>query len=602
MIVTDPTIVGDSRSARYRRAMEGLFIRSETGTTVPMKFSASQNILWDHVAPRLDRRDKLWFIVLKSRQIYSSTFFCALCFVRTLEQAGTHSLVLAHDLFTSHDLFDKVKTFNDHLPLPKIRAPRMNELVFPFPSGTSRFRVISAGTVAKGRGTTQTAMLLSEIPSWPHPDIATGLFQAMPDLPDTILVQESTARGISGPGKLFYDEWNRAVRGESDLEPIFIPWFTMAKYRRAASLPPDDWDEEEKLLAEAFGGPNGLEVNPDKSSPINIEAVGRQLAWRRYAIKTKCQNSLDNFHQEFPASPEEAFIASGMPAFDKLQVLKQRPNIRPPKWKGTLEQTTKGPKIVERHHGELWVWEDPQPDDQYVIGADTAEGLAGGDYASAQVINCRTLEQAASIHGLIPPYEFACLLNATGRYYNKATLCIEVFPSGHRVQDHLIREFFYPMLHRWKGKPDKVKPGVSHMYGWETNVWSRPILVGAGQRALNHNLVTLHEDGLLDELMHFSKNDNGKYEAEVGHDDRVMALLLALRSREENYVERKVQPIATSDVDIKNVRVVESDVWQHKVDEKTGQISSVATAQKRRQISKILMDKAKQSVKHWMEF
>lgn len=577
--------------------MEGLFIRSESGTVTPMRFSQSQEVMWQHIAPRLDNREKLWFIVLKARQIYSSTFFCALTFVRTLERPGTHSLVLAHDLFTSHDLFDKVKTFNDYLPLPKIRAPRMNELIFPFPQGTSRYRVISAGSVAKGRGTTQTAMLLSEIPSWPHPEIATGLFQAMPDLPDTILVEESTAKGISGHGKLFYDEWNRAVRGESDLEPIFIPWFTMLKYRRPMALPVDDWDDEERLLAETFGGPHGLEVNPDRSRPMNLEAIGFQLAWRRYAIKTKCQNSIDNFHQEFPSSPEEAFIASGMPAFDRLQLSKQRPNIRPPKFRLTME----GKKLVETSQGEVRIWEEPRADDQYVIGADTAEGLAGGDYASAQILNCRTMEQVGTIHGHIPPYEFAVLLNAVGRYYNRAWLCIEVFPSGHRVQDHLIREFFYPMLHRWRGKPDKVKQGVSQLYGWETNVWSRPILVGAGQRSLNHNLVTLHEDGLLDELMHFSKNDEGKYEAEVGHDDRVMALLLALRSREENYVERKLQPITTTG-DINNIRIVESDVWKHEIDEKTGKIVSTSASAERRKISKLLAKKAKDAVKNWMEY
>ena len=588
--------VGTTRSARYRRAMEGLFIRSEYGTVVPMTFSESQRIMWEHVAPRLDNRDKLWFIVLKARQIYSSTFFCALSFIRTLERPGTHSLVLAHDLFTSHDLFDKVKTFDQYLPLPKVRAPRMNELIYPFPNGTSRYRVISAGSVAKGRGTTQTAMILSEIPSWPHPEIAAGLFQAMPDLPDTILVEESTAKGISGPGKLFYDEWNRATRRESDLEPMFIPWFTMMKYRRPVSLPPDDWDEEEKLLAEAFGGPNGLEVNPDRSRVMNLEAIGRQLAWRRYAIKTKCQNSNDIFHQEFPSSPDEAFVASGMPAFDKMALQRQRPHLRPPKWRGTFENK----KITERQNGELRVWVEPEADTQYAIGADTAEGITGGDYAAAQIINCRTMEQVACIHGTIPPYEFAQLLNAVGRYYNKAWLCVEVNASGHRVQDHLIREFYYPNLHRWRGKPDKIKIGQSHLYGWDTSVWSRPILIGAGQRALNHNLVTLHEEGLLEELTHFSKNDDGKYEAEVGHDDRVMALLLALRSREENYVERKLTPITTAP-DINNIRTVESDVWQHGINEK-GQLTSTATAQNRRQIAKILAKKATAAVKHWMEF
>jgi hypothetical protein len=559
------TKVGTDRASRYRRVMEGLFIRSERGTVVPMRFSQSQEVMWAQVAPKLNRREKLWFIVLKGRQVYASTFFQALTFVRTLEQPGTNSLVVAHDLFTSHDLFEKSKTFHEYLPLPKLKSARMNELVFPFPGGTSRYRVISAGTVAKGRGTTQTCMHLSEIPSWPHPDIATGLFQAMPDLPDTILVEESTAKGVSGPGRLFYDEWNAATRGESDLQTIFIPWYVMSKYRRQPGLPADDWDEEERLLAATFG------------------VDGEQLAWRRYAIKTKCQGLLDNFHQEYPSSPEEAFIFSGQPAFDRLSLFKQRANIQAPLWRGTFIDG----KLYPTAQGEVRIWKHPEGGGEYAIGADTAEGLTGGDYAAAEVLDMRTMEQVASVHGTIQPYEFSVLLNHLGHYYNRAALCIEVYPHGHRVQDHLIREFYYPNLHRWRGKPDRVRITPAKLYGWETNVWSRPLLIGAGQRSLNHNLVTLHEEGLLDELLQFSKSDEGKYEAEVGHDDRVLALLLALRTREENYVERHHGPALSEAPLPTSIRVVEA----RDVD-----------GDGRRRISKLLRQRAQEAVRSWMSY
>jgi hypothetical protein len=558
--------------------MEGLFIRSERGTVVPMRFSQSQEIMWERVAPKLNAHDKLWFIVLKGRQVYASTFFQALTFVRTIEQPGTHSLVVAHDLFTSHDLFDKSKTFHDYLPLPKLKASRMNELVFPFPAGTSRYRVISAGTVAKGRGTTQTCMHLSEIPSWPHPEIATGLFQAMPDLTDTIFVEESTAKGMSGPGRLFYEEWNTAVRRESDLEPIFIPWFAMSKYRRVPALAPDDWDDEEKLIVQNWG------------------VDGEQLAWRRYAIKTKCQGLVDNFHQEYPCSPKEAFIFSGQPAFDRLQLDKQEASIMPPAKRGTFLDG----KFHTMSRGEVRIWKEPEAGHEYAIGADTAEGLTGGDYAAAEVLDMRSLEQVASVHGTIQPYEFSVLLNHLCHYYNRASLCIEVYPHGHRVQDHLIREFYYPNLHRWRGKPDQVRIRTAKLYGWETNVWSRPLLIGAGQRALNHNLVTIHEDGLLDELTQFSKLDEGKYEAQVGHDDRVMALLLALRTREENYVERHQAPNLSSETPLpRSIRILESDVYEHTTTE-DGRTASVADT--RRRVSKLLRQRAHDAVKHWMSF
>lgn len=495
--------------------MEALIIRDERGRLSPMKFSDSQELLWTHIAPKLDRHEKIWMIVLKARQTYASTFTQALTFIRTLEQSGTNSLVLAQDLHTSHQLFAMAKRFYDNLPLPQIKPPRVTELEFPMKDGTSIYRVVSAGSMAKGRGTTQSCVHASEAAFWPHPEILDGLFQAMPDLPDTMWILESTANGMVGKGEMFFNLWNASVRGESDLEPVFIAWWKMPKYRRKPGIPQDDWDKEERMLVEQF------------------DLDGEQLAWRRRAIMTKCRGSIDTFKQEYPASPEEAFIASGQPAFDVMTILEQRPNIVPAKLRLTVDAEDGSLMVVSK--GEIRVWKEPEEGRQYVIGADTAEGLSGGDYSCGIVLDMASMEQVASVHGRIQYHEFAILLNALGRYYNTALLAIEVYPQGFTVQDKLLRNHHYPMLHMWKGKPDRVRHNQRSLYGWETNIWSRPLLIAAGQRALNHGLVTLHEDGLLNELMRFSKNDDGKYEAAVGHDDRVLALLIALRSREENY-------------------------------------------------------------------
>lgn len=562
--VSTPHTIATARSARYRRAMEGLHIRTKSGRIAPMRFRPSQEIAWQTVAPDLDAHGKMWYIVLKGRQVYMSTFFQALTFIRTLEQPGTNSLVIAQDLDTSHDLFGKSKMFYDYLPLPKIKAPKIKELDFPFPGGASRYRVISAGIAAKGRGTTQSCVHCSEVAFWPHPEILTGLSQAMPDLPDTIWVLESTANGISGQGRLFYDEWNRAVRGESDNKPIFIPWFTIPEYRRAPALAPDDWDQEERLLVETF------------------QVDGEQLAWRRAAIQTRTQGSVDYFHQEYPSSPDEAFISKGNPAFDRFRLMAMRADVETPQRRLTLESG----KLVDREKGEVRVWREPIPGHAYAIGADTAEGRTGGDYAAAEILDMQSLEQVAAIHGTIQPYDFAMLLNAVGVWYNKASLNIEVYPQGHAVQDVLIRHCLYPNLHRWRGKPDRVKMNPARLFGWETNVWSRPLLIEAGQRAINRGLTTLREEGLIDELTLFTKTDDGKYEAEAGHDDRVMALLLALRTREENYISRVSTPQLSVEDEFTGIRVVEArDV----------------RADAQRRLSRLLRS-ATSAAKSWMEF
>lgn len=546
-----------------------------------MTFSDSQEVAWQHCADRLDRRQKLWFIVLKGRQTYMSTFFQALTFVRTMEQPGTHSLVIAQDLDTSHVLFEKSRLFYDRLPLPKLRAPRIKEIEFPFPGGASRYRVISAGVAAKGRGTTQTCVHMSETAFWQHPEFLTGMLQAMPDLADTFLVIESTANGKRGHGELFYREWLRAVSGESDLIPIFIPWTAMPKYRRSPGVAPDDMTSKEALLVKAF------DVTPE------------QLAWRRFAIQTKTQGDADLFDQEYPISPEVAFIATGQPAFDREAVLALRASIREPISRWTLSADRK--TLVPDPRGALRVWHEPQADVPYVIGADTAEALresasghvrtdTSGDYAAAEILDMRNLRQVASIHGRIPPWDFADWLAATGRWYNKALLAVEINNHGHTTQERLMKSLMYPNLHRWQGHPDRFpKAGGGRIYGWNTNAYSRPLLIDAGRRVINTRLLTLHEEALLAEIDDFSLMDTGKYEAEYGHDDRVIALLIALRSREENYHEVKPAPAYSAE-----------DLSQHAV--RTIEERDTSKAAQRRRMSKILRDKAQQAVRHWMQF
>jgi len=549
--------------------MEGLMIRNEQGLIVPMKFSDSQNIIWKFVAPKLDVHERLWFIVLKSRQVYATTFFENLTFTRTVEKPNTNSLIIAQDLDSAGSIFNMAKRFYDYLPLPKLKPGKVKELLFPLEGGQSMFKVVSAGSAAKGRGTTQTCVHCSEVAFWPHPEVLTGLFQAMPDLGDTLWVLESTANGLIDQGEMFYNQWKAAVSRRSKLTPIFIPWFTMPKYREAPWLPEEEWDEEEKLLSETFND-MGLD--------------GYSLRWRRNAIETKCQGLIEMFHQEYPSTPEEAFISKGLPAFDFLAILRQQKNICNPKERYVLD----GDTLVLDDTGELEVWKTPIPSHQYAIGVDTSEGVKGGDYSCAQIIDMDDLEQVGVIHGLLQPYDLSKLLNRVGHWYNDAIINVEVKNTGWAVQDYLMRIFNYPRFHPWKGKPDRVLTGQVRLWGWDTNSYSRPLLIEAGRRAINKALITIHDSATLDEIKQFSRQDSGYYEAEAGHDDRVLALLLALRTREENYspVHFSSSGLEFSEPDFRGVRIVEA---------------SDRDVLGLRKIHSLLKQKAATAVRTWME-
>lgn len=543
---TSSTAGAETRSQRYRRLIERLLIRDELQDVRPLRLSASQELMWAAVAPLLDEGRPIDVIVLKGRQVYSTTFWQALSFVRTLERAGTLSLIVAHERLTANEILAKARLFAQSLPLPSSLLRLVRDTVsFELPDGTSSIRVTSARRLGKGRGLTLTVMHGSEVAYWENPESLLALRQAMPPHGETIWVLESTANGVAGVGQPFYDEWRAAVDGRSQALPIFIPWYVMPKYQRTPGIPESEWTDEERAVAE---------LAPEHMTP-------ERVAWWRWAVENRCHGSRELFNQEYPATPERAFIASGLPAFDETALLKLRAGVRPPSLTGDFAHG----RFVRDARGPVLVWREPEDGHRYVIGVDTAEGLRGGDYSCAQVIDVDRLEQVAMCHGLLGPWETAERVAALGRWYNRALVIVELQGAGISVQDYLIRVHEYPHLHPWRGRQDSIRPSQPRLYGWVTTVATRPLLLEAGRRVINEGLLMLHDAGTLEELSHFSRVDSGKYEATVGHDDRVMALLLALRSREENFTAAAVLQSPQLEEPWMPVRVIEAWTGERRI-------------------------------------
>src|SRR5207237_5435008 len=105
-----------------------------------------------------------------------------------------------------------------------------------------------------------------------------------------------------GGGEMFDDEWERAGAGERRWPPVFLPWHEFSDYQMPG-IAIEEPTPEECALRERF------------------ELTDAQLAWRRWSIANNTRGDIRLFRQEFPASPEEAFIQSGLPFFDPDQLL-----------------------------------------------------------------------------------------------------------------------------------------------------------------------------------------------------------------------------------------------------------------------------------------
>lgn len=180
--------------------------------------------------------------------------------------------------------------------------------------------------------------------------------------------------------------------------------------------------------------------------------------------------------------------------------------------------------------GALWIWKEPMPGHEYIIGADCAEGVGkDGDNSCFQVIDAISLEQVAEFYSnLVPPNVFAQILNQIGIYYNTATVVVENNAIGSAVLNALSNDMGYEALY-YESKKASSKLGV------KVSPSNRPVLLEALQNRLMNGSVRINSIRLVGEIKTFIYSPQKKRaEAIKGkHDDAIMALCLALYVRDE---------------------------------------------------------------------
>lgn len=501
-----------------------LKIRAKDGSIIPFKLNQPQQRLYDTIREQWRKGKPVRIIILKARQMGFSTLTEAIIFWLCTTAFNMEAMIVAHKDEATKNLFLMSKRFYDHLPdriKPMQRASNAQELVFDKPSRykgsgvglNSRIRCATAGGEGIGRSYTLRALHLSEFAFWPGEKLDTliGLLQAVPDLPGTLIVIESTANGYDE----FKKQWDMAEEaqreGREGFIPVFFAWFEMDEYRR--EVPPGfQRTEEEEALSQTFG--------------LDDE----QLAWRRWCITNNCGGDLNKFHQEYPATPDEAFIATGACVFDKEKIVLRREQVRKDTWERGMfrvkrdftgkiesyqwEQNSKGPVRIRRK---------PETGAPYVIGGDTAG--TGSDFFAAHVLDNRTGDQVAVIHHQFGERMFAEQMYCLGMYYNEALIGIETnystFPQL-CLEDLGYRNFYVrQVLDTYTGR-------LADSFGFQTTPKSRPLIIDGLKDVVKQALETIHDFDTLGEMLTFVYDENWKPQAEEGeHDDLVMSLAIA---------------------------------------------------------------------------
>lgn len=520
-----------------------LRIRDKGGQEVLLRMNPAQERLYGVVRDQVRQGKPVRIIVLKARQMGFSTLISAILFHACAMQRNRAAMLVAHTAEATSNLHAMHKRFYDGLPAP-LRPMRAasNAIELRFQSAAKRqadrdaepglrswIRCATAGGEGIGRSATLQYVHASEFAFWPGDKAETllGLMQAVPPTAGTMVFIESTANGYDE----FKHRWDDAVAGRSEFVPVFFPWYEEAGYRRA--VPPGTvWTPEEQELAERYG------------------LDGEQLAWRRWAITTNCGGDLDKFHQEYPISPEEAFITSGSCYFDaaviqrRLSELWSRPEkpvkrgafVYKKRWDAALQRATLYDiRFEERDGGPVTIWAEPEKGTPYVLGGDTAG--EGSDWFSAYVIDNTSAQMCARIYQQQDEAGFTEQVFCLGQHFNTALVGLEVNFSTYPVR--VLEELGYPKQFVREAEDDYTH-AVRRSFGWRTDGVTRPAMLSELRAAVEAHPEIVKDPELLQEMLVFVKDANGRPAAQQGeHDDLVMGYGITLKIRDQQAANRR---------------------------------------------------------------
>ena len=504
-------------------------------------------------------------LILKPRQKGSSTYSTALLYhYLSSRTANGYIIGGAHD--QGSNLMKMVGRYADYDHFFRERNPvTVLDKSARWQSG-SRLLQGTARNPEAGRSGTFQFVLGTEVARWAEEgvsnaaEVLSGLLKCvpstMPEAGDTAVVLESTARGASGD---FFDRWNNAIdfdefkEGKDGYIKVFAPWYVFSD--SLVEFPSDEHKKEFEASLE-----------PEEKEYWNKWGLTlEQMAWRRKVIEEECQRDPEVFEQDYPVTPESAFLTSGRRRFSKrgLQWLREQCRIHEPDYGNLVQGTSGGVGIPlpndpisfqsegDKWNAMAWRWEQPLPGHSYIVTLDQAKGASESSSADPDNHGAQCWRAGIYDGGVWRPPKLVCRLASMGRNgpecrWDADILEFEVWKMAQYYGGALIaveENFDRGVIERLKQRGaylyrreifNRIEQAKKHSYGWNTNTQTRGILVETMAKSIREfdvegSGVECFCPWTVDELFAFVVKPSGKAEATDGsHDDQVIAMGIAL--------------------------------------------------------------------------
>lgn len=478
----------------------------------------------------------LTFLILKGRQQGFTSFITAYQLACSVLKKNFEGYTLADAVSNAQTIFEnKAKFPHRNLP-PEIQPVEKlnNRKEMRFINMNSSWEV---GVASKDVGRSRTINFFhgSEAAFWkvPMSDLQAAMDPAL--APGCISIYETTANGFND----FKDMWDSGVHIN-----CFFEWWKTSEYQ--ANFESED---KEQAFAELMDTESSWIAGRLRWLRDSIGLKPEQLYW--YYRKWEVYVDKEKIRQEYPCTPEEAFLMSGRPVFNVENVVKRIDELKRlykknPYLEGYFAFEWEDPetenKIVDStirfipDPNKNWIRLYRQPEEKlpYVLGGDTKG--EGRDFFSGTMVDNTTGRRVATLHmqtNTAKPYthQMYCM----GRYFNDALIGIEINFNTGPIEE--LARLRYPNQYVRRKYDDYTKKAETK-YGWKTDGNTRPVIIDRYGDLINENIDLIYDIPTLQEAMTFIYDDNGRADAMDGkHDDLLFSDMIANQIREQQSYE-----------------------------------------------------------------
>ena len=451
-------------------------------------------------------------LILKPRQVGFTTLAIVISLDNCLFEDGSNEGLMAHKQVKAGELFQRVRDMlkwftQDWGKLAPISTNRDSAKKIVFEKVCNQ-DVNSFYEVALDfRSGALTRLHISEA-SRCKLEWVTGSIDSIPM--NGSAVMETTANGRD---MVFFGNWKetKESKRKNDIfvwEHHFFPWYEHYPEPGHGLVTPKGirWDEKEKEL-------------------LSLGVKEISLVWRRWKIKENFKTEPEKFEEEYPSDDDSCFLGGRSVIPRKYLLLMDKWAIEPIKI-GNINPKDGWFQVIDNPDGDIRIWENPRAEEEYVIGADPAEGV-GKDYAAAWVKRRSNGKYVCRVHNKnLPPEQFALTLYLLARFYNQAYICFELNNHGHVVKDRLYNIYHYSNLYH-RRETDTLTGKIKEEVGFVTSYNSKEKIVMNWAARLREGKIKTFDEELITECTNFQRNESGKLEAVSGsHDDLFMAACL----------------------------------------------------------------------------